>query len=161
MNPLEIPVQNIEGKKTKLSDLAGKAYLVVNTASECGFTPQYKWLESLYKKYKDKGLVIVGFPSNDFGGQEPGSEAEIKSFCELKYKVTFPLFAKVAIKGEKPHPLYAYLQHKNPNSNSKKEVKWNFNKYLIDRTGKVVSYFPSSVEPLDPTLVEEVEKLLL
>ena len=113
----------------------------MNTASECGFTPQYEGLEQLYQSYKDKGLVVLGFPSNDFGGQEPGSEAEIKTFCSTRYKVTFPMFAKVKTKGDGQSPVYAFLTAKHG------DPKWNFHKYLVGKDGKVIAAYPSKVKP--------------
>jgi glutathione peroxidase len=148
----DIPVKTIEGKSTTLAQYKGKVLLIVNTASECGFTPQYKGLEELYQKHKDRGFVVLAFPSNDFGGQEPGSEKEIKKFCELKYKTTFPLFAKVGVK-EKPHPLYAHLQEK-----AGEKVGWNFGKFLVGKDGELIGYFPSKVTPMD--LSKDVEKAL-
>ena len=135
-NVQDIAVKDIEGKETTLKTYAGKVLLIVNVASECGYTPQYAGLEALYEKMNGKGLAVLGFPCNDFGGQEPGSEAEIKSFCSLNYKVTFPMFAKVAIKGESKHPLYAALQ-----SAVGGEVGWNFEKFLVSKDGKVLQRF--------------------
>lgn len=148
----DIQVSTIEGKPTTLAEYKGKVLLIVNTASECGFTPQYKGLEELYQKHKDRGFVVLAFPSNDFGGQEPGTEKEIKKFCELKYKTTFPLFAKVGVK-EKPHPLYAYLQKE-----AGEKVGWNFGKFLVGKDGKLIEYFPSKIKPED--LSKDVEKAL-
>jgi len=136
-----IPLKSIEGKATTLAEHKGRVILIVNTASECGFTPQYKGLEALYKKHMDEGFVVLAFPSNDFGGQEPGSEAEIKKFCELKYKTTFPIYAKVKVKQD-THPLFAYLQKE-----SGKKVQWNFNKYLVSRDGKLIQHFSSNAAP--------------
>jgi glutathione peroxidase len=131
----------------------------MNVASRCGFTPQYSALESLYEKYKDQGLVILGFPANNFGAQEPGTNAEIKSFCTLKYNVTFPMFAKVSVKGADTTPLYQYLtQQANPTFTG--DIKWNFTKFLVDRSGKVVARFESRVKPDSPEVVEAIEKLL-
>lgn len=148
------PVKTIDGKEGNLAGYKGKVLLIVNTASECGFTPQYKGLEALYQKYKDKGFVVLGFPSNDFGGQEPGSEAEIKKFCELKYKTSFPMFSKVGVKTN-PHPLYALLQKE-----AGAEVQWNFGKFLVGKNGKVEKYFPSKVTPESPELAQAVEGAL-
>jgi glutathione peroxidase len=148
----DIPVKKIEGELATLAEYKGKVLLIVNTASECGFTPQYKGLEELYQKYKDRGFVVLAFPSNDFGGQEPGTEKEIKKFCELKYKTTFPLFAKVGVK-EKPHPLYAFLQGK-----AGEKVGWNFGKFLIGKDGQLIHYFPSKITPEE--LGKDVEAAL-
>ncbi|MDB6137424.1 MAG: hypothetical protein JWO94_496 [Verrucomicrobiaceae bacterium] len=149
-----IPLKDIDGKDTSLKAYAGKAVLIVNVASECGYTPQYTGLEALYKKYKDQGLVILGFPCNDFGGQEPGSAEEIKTFCSSTYSVTFPMFAKVAIKGASPHPLYAALVSKEGS------VGWNFTKFLIGRDGAIISKFDSAVEPDSAELTGAIEKAL-
>ena len=150
-------VKTIDGKDQSLADYRGKALLIVNTASRCGFTPQYKPLQALYEKYHARGFEILGFPANDFMGQEPGTDAEIKSFCELKYQVTFPMFSKISVKGKKTHPLYQYLTAVPGFSGA---ISWNFNKFLIDPTGKVVGRFGSKTDPLDPALAAELEKLL-
>lgn len=149
-----ISVKDIAGKEKTLSEYKGKTLLIVNTASECGFTPQYAGLESIYKKYAEKGFVVLGFPSNDFGGQEPGAEAEIKKFCELKYKVTFPMFSKLVVKGN-PHPLYAFLQKEG-----KSEVKWNFGKFLVGKDGKILHYYSSNTEPTSEKLTTAIEDAL-
>ena len=146
---------NIDGKPTALSSFQGKVVLVVNVASSCGYTPQYEGLEKLYREFKPRGLVILGFPSNDFGGQEPGTSQEIKTFCSTKYNVTFPLFEKVVVSGSKPAPLYAFLTEK-----AKKPPSWNFCKYLIDRQGKVVKFFDSDTEPNSKELRGAVEAAL-
>jgi len=150
---------SIDGEPTALSSYKGKVILLVNVASRCGFTPQYSALESLYEKYKDQGFVILGFPANNFGAQEPGTNAEIKSFCSLKYNVTFPMFAKVSVKGDDTTPLYQYLtQQANPAVAG--DIKWNFTKFLVDRSGKVVARFESPVKPDSPEVVEAIERLL-
>jgi glutathione peroxidase len=150
----DIPVKAIDGKSTNLGEHKGKLMLIVNTASQCGFTPQYAGLEALYQKFRERGFVVLAFPSNDFGGQEPGSETEIKKFCELKYKTTFPLYAKVGVK-DSPHPLFAYLQ-----GEAKAAVGWNFGKFLVSRRGEVLSYHPSKVKPadLEKAIEEELRK---
>lgn len=148
-----LSAESIDGKTAPLSTYSGKVALVVNTASECGFTGQYKDLEALYKKHQSKGLVVLGFPSNDFGGQEPGDNKSIKAFCEKKYKVTFPLFAKGPVTGDKKQPVYTFLTANGP---SKGEVGWNFEKFLINKKGAVVARFKSGVNPGSP----EVEKLV-
>jgi glutathione peroxidase len=150
---------SIDGEQTSLSNYKGKVVLLVNVASRCGFTPQYSALESLYEKYKDQGFVILGFPANNFGGQEPGTNAEIKSFCSLKYNVTFPMFAKVSVKGDDCTPLYQYLT-KQANPSLTGDIKWNFTKFLVDRNGNVVARFESPVKPDSPEVVAAVEKLL-
>jgi len=155
----DFTLPSIDGEPTALSSYKGKVILLVNVASRCGFTPQYSALESLYEKYKDQGFVILGFPANNFGGQEPGTNAEIKSFCTLKYNVTFPMFAKVSVKGADCTPLYQYLtQQANPSLAG--DIKWNFTKFLVDRNGNVVARFESPVKPDSPEVVEAIEKLL-
>lgn len=137
----DLTANRLDGKPEKLSDFQGKVVLVVNTASQCGYTPQYAGLEKLYQDYKDKGLVVVGFPSNDFGGQEPGSAEEIKKFCELRFKVTFPMFEKVKTKGDGQSPVYEFLSRNHP------APKWNFHKYVVGKDGQVKAAFPSAVTP--------------
>jgi glutathione peroxidase len=144
-----LKVKGIDGQEVSLSTFKGKTLLIVNTASRCGYTPQYEGLEALYKKYKDKGFVVLGFPSNDFGAQEPGSNAEIKKFCQTKFNVDFPMFAKGEVKGEGKQPLFALLTQAAP---SKGEIKWNFEKFLIDPSGQVVARFDSKVTPTDEAL---------
>jgi len=155
---LQIPVKDIAGKDTNLAALAGKAVLVVNVASKCGYTRQYAGLESLYKSYKDKGLVVVGFPSNDFGAQEPGTEAEILQFCTSKYSVTFPLYSKVTVKGDSAHPLFAALT--GPAGGAPGPVKWNFNKFLLGKDGTLLQRFDSKVEPESEELKAAIDKAL-
>jgi glutathione peroxidase len=150
----EIPLKTIDGKDTTLKEYKGKTLLIVNTASECGYTSQYKGLQQTYLKYKDKGLVVLGFPSNDFGGQEPGSNKEIKKFCELKFKTTFPMFEKNPVKGSNKQPLYQFLIS---NSKEKGEIGWNFEKFLVDRTGRIAGRFKSSVEPDSHVLLDAIE----
>jgi len=140
-----IPYKDIEGKDTSLAATKGKVFLVVNVASECGYTGQYAALEALYRKHKAAGLVVVGFPCNDFGGQEPGTEPQIRKFCSDRFQVTFPLAAKVSIKGKAPHPLFAALTGKAAGLPG--AVSWNFNKFLVDKDGKLLARFDSSVEP--------------
>lgn len=150
--------QNLdEDGKIKLSDYKGKVVMVVNTASQCGFTPQYAQLQELYKKYKDKGLVIVGVPSNDFGNQEPGTGKEIAKFCEINYGVTFPLTSKYVVSGKNAHPFFLWAASK---LGAETVPKWNFHKYLISRQGKLVDYFSSNTTPDSDKIVSEVEKLL-
>lgn len=150
-----IPVKTIDGKDTTLAEYKGKTLLIVNVASRCGFTPQYKGLEELYLKYKSRGLEILGFPANNFMSQEPGSDAEIKKFCSLKYNVTFPMFSKIDVKGKEKHPLYQYLTQE-----TKEEVSWNFNKFLVSPDGKTITHFGSKTEPLSKELTEKIEGLL-
>ncbi|HSJ02516.1 MAG TPA: glutathione peroxidase [Verrucomicrobium sp.] len=154
----EISVKDIEGKDTSLKQYAGKVLLIVNVASQCGNTPQYQGLQDLYKKYGDKGLVVLGFPCNDFGAQEPGSNAEIKEFCSLNYKVTFPMFDKVHVKGPNQHPLYTALT--GPQGAFPGNVKWNFGKFLIGRDGKPLQRIEPGTEPDDAALVAAIEAAL-
>jgi glutathione peroxidase len=155
----EIPLKDIDGKETSLKAYSGKVLLVVNVASQCGYTRQYAPLEVVYEKYKDKGLVVLGFPSNDFGGQEPGTPAEIKAFCSSKYNVTFPLFSKVGVKsGPTQSPLYAALTGKG--SPTPGEVKWNFGKFLIGRDGQILARFDSGDEPDGEKVTKAIEAAL-
>ena len=153
-----IPLKDIDGKDTSLKAYAGKALLIVNVASQCGFTPQYEGLESLYRKYKDQGLVVLGFPCNDFGEQEPGTNGEIKQFCSANYNVTFPLFDKLHTKGADQHPLYSALS--GSSSPVAGPVTWNFNKYLVSRDGKILAHYESDVEPDSSTLTKAIEGAL-
>jgi glutathione peroxidase len=153
-----IPLKDINGKDTSLQSYAGKVVLLVNVASKCGFTPQYAGLEALYEKYKDKGLVVIGVPSNDFLSQEPGTADEIKAFCTEKYGVTFPLMEKVHVKGKEKCALYTALT--GPASAFPGEVKWNFGKFIIDRNGQLVKRFDPPVKPDAPELVQAIEAAL-
>ena len=154
----DFTVKDIHGKSVKLSAYKGKPLLIVNTASECGFTPQYKGLEALFEKLHGKGLEILGFPCNQFGGQEPGTEAEIEQFCEVNYGVTFPMFAKIDVNGDDAAPLYKHLKKEKPGLLGSEAIKWNFTKFLVDRSGNVVERYAPNVEP--DTLAPEVAKLL-
>ncbi len=138
MNLYDIPIETIEGNATTLDAYRGKALLIVNVATNCGFTPQYKGLEALHRKYKDKGFVVLGFPCNQFGGQEPGREAEIRSFCDRSYGVTFPLFAKIEVNGPNAHPLYRYLKSVKKGMLGREAIAWNFTKFLVGRNGEVL-----------------------
>jgi glutathione peroxidase len=153
-----IPLKDIDGKDTSLKAYSGKVLLLVNVASKCGYTRQYEGLEALYRKYKDRGLVVLGFPSNDFGGQEPGTEAEIKTFCSSKFDVTFPLFSKIQVKGDGQHPLYAALT--GSESPMPGPVKWNFGKFLVGKDGKMIARYDSKTEPDDAKLAETIEQAL-
>lgn len=149
----------LDGTPAPLANYKGKVVLVVNVASRCGFTPQYAGLESTYEKYKDRGLVIIGFPANNFGGQEPGTNAEIKTFCQTKYSVTFPVYGKISVKGDDQAPLYAFLT-KDANPTLAGDIKWNFTKFLVDRQGKVVQRFEPAVTPDSPQVISAIEALL-
>jgi len=154
----DFTVNDIHGKPVKLDRYRGKVMLVVNTASECGFTPQYKGLEAMYEKLHDKGLEVLGFPCNQFGGQEPGSEKEIAQFCELNYGVTFPMFAKVDVNGNNTAPLYKFLKSEKPGLLGSEAIKWNFTKFLVDREGNVVKRYAPNDTP--ESLAGDVEKAL-
>ncbi len=155
----DFTLPSIDGKPMPLSAYKGKVILMVNVASQCGYTPQYSALEAIYEKYKDRGFVILGFPANNFGAQEPGTNEEIKTFCSTKYKVTFPLYAKVSVKGEDKTPLYQYIT-RDANPAVAGEIKWNFTKFLVDRNGKVVQRFEPAVAPDSPEMTGAIEKLL-
>lgn len=154
----DITVKDMSGKDINLSDYEGKVLLIVNVASECGYTPQYEGLEKIYKKYKDKGFEILGFPCNDFGGQEPGTNEEIKNFCTSKYNVTFKLFDKVKVLGNEKCPLYKRLT--NNDATEKSDIGWNFEKFLIDRKGNIIARFKSPVKPESKELTSAIEKQL-
>lgn len=155
----DIPLKDIDGKDTSLKAYAGKPLLIVNVASKCGYTRQYKGLEELWRQYKDKGLMVLGFPSNDFGGQEPGTNEEIKQFCSSKFDVTFPMFDKLQTKpGAGQHPLYTALT--GPTSPVPGAVKWNFGKFLVGKDGKIVARYDSKVEPNDPALAQAIDAAL-
>lgn len=156
----DFSMKNIDGKDTKLKAYKGKVLLVVNTASKCGYTPQYEGLEKTYEKYKDRGFVILGFPANNFGGQEPGTNEEIKEFCTTKFKVSFPMFAKISVKGDDIDPLYAYLTSKETNPDFGGDITWNFNKFLIDRDGKILSRFSSKDTPEGEKVTKAIEDAL-
>ena len=150
---------SIDGQPAPLSAWKGKVLLLVNVASKCGFTPQYKALESTYESYKDRGLVIVGFPANNFGGQEPGSNEEIKTFCSRTYNVQFPMMSKVSVKGEDQTPLYSFLT-KEANPAIAGDIKWNFTKFLVNREGRVIARFEPAVTPDSPEVKAAIEKAL-
>ena len=152
----DLKVTSIEGKPVALSEYAGKVLLIVNTASGCGYTPQYKGLQELYGKYNDKGLVVLGFPSNDFGGQEPGSNQEIKKFCTTNYSVKFPLFNKAPVSGKDIQPVFAWLTNE-ADKNQTGAVRWNFEKFVVSRDGKLIKRFRSGVAPESPELIATLE----
>ena len=150
----EITVKNMAGEEQKLESYQGKVLLIVNVASRCGYTPQYKPLQELHEAYQERGLVVMGFPANNFGGQEPGSNQEIQTFCETKFGVTFPMFEKISVKGADQHPLYRTL------TGEQGDVTWNFNKFLVSPDGKVVKRFDSGVDPMGQELRTAIEQLL-
>lgn len=149
-------VRSIDGTEYDYSGLKGKKVLIVNTASECGYTPQYEDLEKLYQSYKDK-LIILGFPANNFGGQEPGTNEEIKEFCKTKYSVTFPMFEKISVAGDDMAPIYKWLTSKDLNGWNDQQPKWNFNKYLLDEEGNLVKYYSSAVKPMSDEIVSRLK----
>ena len=156
----DFTLSSIDGAATPLSSFKGKVVLLVNVASKCGFTPQYAGLEKLYETYKDKGFVIVGVPANNFGKQEPGTNEEIKTFCNRNYNVTFPMMSKVSVKGEDTTPLYQYLTDKSANPTTGGEIKWNFTKFLIDKKGNVINRFEPAVTPEAAELVKALDAAL-
>jgi glutathione peroxidase len=156
MSVHDFTLRTIDGVDQSLADYRDKVLLVVNTASACGFTPQYAGLERLHGEYHARGFRVLGFPSNDFGRQEPGTEQQIKEFCSTRYNVTFPMFSKITVKGPGKHPLYAFLTQASPAG----EVKWNFAKFLVGRDGNVIARYDSGVTPQDPELVAQIEKAL-
>ena len=161
MNPIyEFAVKRIDGTVTNLAVYKGQVMLIVNVASRCGFTGQYAGLQKLYETYKDRGLVVLGFPSNDFLGQEPGTNGEIVQFCSLKYHVTFPLFEKIKVTGRGCHALYKYLTDKTTNPEFSGRISWNFNKFLIGRDGRTVARFGSRTTPEDKDIIAAIEKVL-
>ena len=159
--PLDFKMKDIDGKEVDLAKTCkGKVVLVVNVASKCGLTPQYDELQKLYDTYKERGLVILGFPANEFGAQEPGTNAEIKEFCTTKYKVTFPMFSKIVVKGEGIHPLYKFLTEKETDPKFAGEIKWNFTKFLVDRDGKLAARFEPKIAPSAKEVAAAIEAAL-
>ena len=156
----DFTMNSIDGKATPLASYKGKVVLLVNVASRCGFTPQYTALESTYEKYKNRNFVIVGIPANNFGSQEPGTNEEIKTFCSTKYNVTFPMMAKVSVKGADITPLYQYLTDKSANPQTGGDIQWNFTKFLVGADGKIVSRFEPNVTPDDPKVIAAIEQAL-
>jgi len=157
MSVHEFSAKTINGEEKELADYKGKALLIVNTASECGFTPQFEGLQKLYDEYNEKGLEILGFPCNQFGGQDPGSDEEISEFCSMNYGVTFPMFSKVDVKGDQAHPLFRYLTEETKGILGD-QIKWNFTKFLVDPDGKVVNRFSPQTKP--ENIAEDIEKVL-
>jgi len=150
-------VKDISGKDYNFNQLKGKKVLVVNTASKCGFTPQYAGLQELYEKYSGKGLVVIGFPANNFANQEPGSESEIQEFCTTNYGVSFPMMSKISVKGDDIHPLYQWLTDKEKNGVEDSDVKWNFQKYLISEEGELLAHFSSRTKPMDQEILDYLD----
>ena len=158
MSIYEFEVNKINGETISLEEYRGKVMIIVNTASKCGFSPQYDDLQSLYVQYKEDGIVVLGFPCNQFLNQEPGDDLEIDSYCKLNHGVTFPMFAKVNVKGKEAHPLFSYLTENAPGVMGSKSIKWNFTKFLIDRNGNIVSRFAPKTKPLE--MEEDIKKLI-
>ena len=156
----DFTMRDIDGNDVSLETFRGKVVMVVNVASKCGFTGQYAGLQALYETHKDRGFAILGFPANDFLWQEPGSDSEIKQFCTLNYGVTFPMFAKIHVKGRDQHPLYAYLTGKRTNPEFGGKITWNFNKFLVGRDGRIVARFGSRTKPDSPDVAAAIEKAL-
>lgn len=159
-SPLDFVVKDIDGKSQNLAEYKGKVVMIVNVASRCGFTPQYQQLEAVYKTYADRGFVILGFPANNFKGQEPGTDEQIKQFCTSKYDVTFPMMSKVSVVGDDKSPLYKFLTEKPTAGDFAGEIGWNFNKFLIDRNGNIVARYNSKTRPDDAQVTGEIEKAL-
>ncbi|WP_304511162.1 glutathione peroxidase [Aquisphaera insulae] len=157
---LGFTVKDIDGKDVPLSKFKGKVCLIVNTASQCGYTPQYAQLEAIYEKYKDQGFEVLAFPANEFGTQEPGTNEQIKQFCSAKYKVSFPLFSKIVVKGKEIHPLYAFLTGHATDPKFSGDIPWNFTKFLVDRKGEVIGRFLPKDKPDSPELTAAIEKSL-
>ncbi len=159
-NVHDFSATTIDGEEKSLGDFSGKTLLVVNVASECGLTPQYKGLEELYRKYKGRGFSVLGFPCNQFAGQEPGSEEEIKHFCETRFDVTFPLFSKLEVNGDGRHPLYGYLCELDTKPDGAGDIKWNFAKFIVDKQGEVVARFDPAAEPTGKEITTAIEEAL-
>jgi glutathione peroxidase len=159
LEPLDVKMLNIDGDSTSLSQYKGQVVMMVNVASKCGHTPQYTELQALYEKYKESGFVVLGFPANNFLGQEPGTDEEIKQFCSTNYNVTFPMFSKISVKGKDIHPLYAYLTDSTKHDFGGK-IKWNFAKFLLGRDGKIAARFDPGTKPLDPNVIAVIEREL-
>ena len=157
---LDFKVKDIDGKEVDLAGFQGKVLLIVNTASQCGLTPQYKDLEAIYQKYKGQGLEILAFPANQFGGQEPGTNAQIKDFCSTKYSVSFPLFSKIVVKGKGIHPLYEFLTKESTNPRFAGDIPWNFTKFLVNRKGEVIARFEPREKPTTANVASAIEKAL-
>jgi len=158
--PLDFKVQDINGKETNLSQYKGKVVMIVNVASKCGYTPQYEQLEAVYKKYADKGFVILGFPANNFMRQEPGSNEEIQAFCKSKFGVTFPMMSKISVLGDDKAPLYKFLTEQPTAGDFAGEIGWNFNKYIVDRNGNLIARYNSLAKPDDKKVTDEIEAAL-
>jgi glutathione peroxidase len=159
-NVLDFTLNSIDGKLAPLAQYRGKVVLLVNVASRCGYTPQYAGLEKVYEQYKDRGFVILGFPANNFGAQEPGTDQEIKTFCSSKYNVTFPMYSKISVKGADIHPLYQFLTDKQANPKTGGDIQWNFTKFLVGKDGQVIARFEPAVTPESAEVTAAIEKAL-
>ena len=157
-NIYDIYIKDSSNKEVSMSKFEGKTLLIVNVASKCGLTPQYKGLQSLYEEYKDRNFVVLGFPCNQFGGQEPGTNSEINNFCEINYSVTFPIFSKIKVNGPDSHPLFKLLKNDKPGIFRTESIKWNFTKFLVNRSGKIIDRFSPRVEP--KYIRSEIERIL-
>ncbi len=153
-------LKDIDSQEVKMEQYRGKVLLLVNVASKCGFTPQYAGLQKLYLKYKDQGFYVLGFPANNFLSQEPGTDEEIKNFCSTTYNVTFPMFAKISVKGKDKHPLYRFLTEEATDPEFAGEISWNFNKFLVDKSGKIIARFGSKIKPEDEQMITAIEAAL-
>jgi glutathione peroxidase len=158
--PLDFTVKDINGKDANLGQYKGKVVMIVNVASKCGFTPQYEQLEAVYKKYQDKGLIILGFPANNFNAQEPGTDEQIEAFCKSKFGVTFPMMSKISVLGDDKAPLYKFLTEKQTAGDFAGEIGWNFNKFIVDRNGNLIARYNSKVKPDDKLVTDEIGKAL-
>lgn len=156
----DFTMNNIDDQPVELSSYKGKVMLIVNTASKCGLTPQYESLQQIYDQYKDQGLVVLGFPANNFMGQEPGKNSTIKAFCKKKFDITFPMFSKISVKGKNMHPLYQYLTSKKENGKVNAPVTWNFQKFLVDKNGHVIKSFPPGQKVTEEAVIKAIEKQL-
>lgn len=156
-SPLDFDMTSIDGEEINLAGYKGKVVLMINVASKCGLTPQYEALQALFEKYKSDGLVVLGFPTNNFGAQEPGTNAEIKEFCAVNYGVSFPMFAKLSVQGDDLHPLYGFLTDESKNPQFGGEIKWNFTKFLVDRNGKLIARFEPRTAPDDQEVISAIE----
>lgn len=159
-SPLGFKMDSIDGETIDLTSYKGKVVLMVNVASKCGLTPQYEALQELYAKYNSQGFVILGFPANNFGAQEPGTNSEIKEFCSVNYGVSFPMFAKISVKGDDLHPLYRFLTSESTNPQFGGEIKWNFTKFLVDRQGQIIDRFEPRIKPDSPEMISAIERAL-
>ncbi|HLL14670.1 MAG TPA: glutathione peroxidase [Pyrinomonadaceae bacterium] len=156
----DFTLKNSKGQDVKLSEFRGRVVMLVNVASKCGYTPQYDGLQKIYERYKDRGFTVLGFPANNFGAQEPGTNEEIQEFCRINYGVTFPVFSKISVKGDDKHPLYKYLTERETNAEFAGEIKWNFNKFLVGRDGRILARFDSGDKPEDAKVTQAIEQAL-